>query len=64
MNTQGVRASGPVRLLEQSRWARPVLGVVGLFFAGTFLLSLIRVVRRFNSPRSKRKRTVNLNKVQ
>ncbi len=60
---QGIDASAPARFMEQNRWARPVLGAIGLFFAGTFLLSVVRVLRRHNSPRSKRTRTVNLNKV-
>ena len=60
---QGIDANAPARFMEQNRWARPVLGAIGLFFAGTFLLSVVRVMRRYNSPRSKRTRTVNLNKV-
>ncbi|BDA47494.1 hypothetical protein COCOBI_10-3420 [Coccomyxa sp. Obi] len=60
---QGMDANAPARFMEQNRWAQPVLGAIGLFFAGTFLLSVVRVLRRYNSPRSKRTRTVNLNKV-
>ena len=59
---QAVDASAPAQFLRQTRWARPVLGALGLFFAGTLLLSVVRVLRRYNSPRSKRTRTVNLNK--
>lgn len=60
---QAVDAIAPAQFLRQTRWARPVVGALGLFFAGTLLLSVVRVLRRYNSPRSKRTRTVNLNKV-
>ncbi|EIE23581.1 hypothetical protein COCSUDRAFT_47354 [Coccomyxa subellipsoidea C-169] len=59
---QAVDASPPAQFIRQTRWAQPLLGALGLFFVGTFLLSAVRVFRRYNSPRSKRTRTVNLNK--
>lgn len=60
---QGVPGRLPFQGIPQTRWARPALGALGLLLAGTLLLSLVRVVRRYNSPKSKRRRTVDLNKV-
>ena len=60
---QGLQGVQPFQQISQARWARPVAGVLGLLLAGTFLLSLWRVVGRYNSPKSKRRRTVDLNKV-
>ena len=60
---QGVPGRLPFQGIPQMRWARPALGALGLLLAGTLLLSLVRVVRRYNSPKSKRRRTVDLNKV-
>ena len=60
---QGLRANPVFQRLPQTRWARPALGALGLLFAGALLLSVVRVFQRFNSPKSKRRRTVDLNKV-
>ena len=60
---QGLQGVEPFQRIAQARWARPVVGALGLLLAGTLLLSLARVVRRYNSPKSKRRRTVDLNKV-
>lgn len=49
--------------IPQTRWARPALGALGLLLAGSLLLSMVRVMGRFNSPKAKRRRTVDLNKV-
>ena len=60
---QSLQGVEPFQRIAQARWARPVVGALGLLLAGTLLLSLARVVRRYNSPKSKRRRTVDLNKV-
>lgn len=60
---QGLQANPVFQRLPQTRWARPALGALGLLFAGTLLLSVVRVFQRYNSPKSKRRRTVDLNKV-
>ena len=60
---QGLQASAVFQRIPQARWARPALGALGLLLAGTLLLSLVRGVGRFNSPKAKRRRTVDLNKV-
>ena len=60
---QGLSASAVFQRIPQTRWARPALGALGLLLAGTLLLSMVRVVGRFNSPKAKRRRTVDLNKV-
>lgn len=61
-NAQGLQAALPFQRLPQTAWARPALGVLGLLLAGTLLLSVARVFQRYNSPNSKRRRTVDLNK--
>ncbi len=60
---QGLNPSAVFQRIPQARWARPALGALGLLLAGTLLLSMVRVVGRFNSPKAKRRRTVDLNKV-
>ena len=60
---QGLSASAVFQRIPQARWARPALGALGLLLAGSLLLSMVRVVGRFNSPKAKRRRTVDLNKV-
>lgn len=62
-DVQGLSASAVFQRIPQTRWARPALGALGLLLAGTLLLSMVRVVRRLNSPKAKRRRTVDLNKV-
>ena len=60
---QSLQANPVFQRLPQTRWARPALGALGLLFAGALLLSVVRVFQRYNSPKSKRRRTVDLNKV-
>ena len=60
---QSLQGVEPFQRIAQARWARPVVGALGLLLGGTLLLSLARVARRYNSPKSKRRRTVDLNKV-
>ncbi|CAK0783201.1 hypothetical protein CVIRNUC_006400 [Coccomyxa viridis] len=59
---QSLQGVEPFQRIAQARWARPVVGALGLLLGGTLLLSLARVARRYNSPKSKRRRTVDLNK--
>jgi hypothetical protein len=60
---QGLDASASTQLLLQHKWIRPAATGIALVLAATFVWSVIKVVRRYYSPRSKRKRTVDLNKV-
>jgi hypothetical protein len=60
---QGVDGRMPAQFPSQHRWIRPVGSAVALVLASTFVWSVIKVVRKYNSPRNKRKRTVDLNKV-
>ena len=53
----------PQAWLDTYPWARPLFAGVALLLAGSFALSTVRVVQRYNSPRAKRARTVDLNKV-
>ncbi|CAL5220883.1 g2973 [Coccomyxa viridis] len=59
---QGLSASAVFQRIPQTRWARPALGALGLLLAGSLLLSMVRIMGRFNSPKAKRRRTVDLNK--
>ena len=61
---QGVEPSGfnPQRYFAENRWARNAAVGAGAFFAITLAVTLARVAKRYNSPTSKRRRTVDMNK--
>ena len=63
---QGVEPGGfsPQRYFAENRWARGVALGTGAFFLITLAIALVRVGARYNSPTSKRRRTVEQNKVR
>ena len=63
---QGVEPGGfsPQRYFAENRWARGVALGTGAFFLITLAVALVRVSARYNSPTSKRRRTVEQNKAR
>ena len=63
---QGVEPRGfsPQRYFAENRWARGAALGTGAFFVITLAIALVRVAARHNSPTSKRRRTVEQNKVR
>lgn len=56
----------PTSIKEQILSSKLLTGAVGAgaaFLGGTFLIALVRVFRKYNSPKEKRRRTVDKNKV-
>ena len=61
---QMIEPLSPISYIREHRWAKGAVLAGALLMAGTFVTAVVRVAQRYNSPTSKRRRSVNKNLVR